>query len=166
MVAWKRDSRSDRTLRALRFRRRSLLLMLCLRGLAPVRRNVLVPWCGRRVSGAEGGHRRSEQPYHDAPTQRALGGRIRASTKNSNAGSIYAEVRRVNGLALPLWIRQTARFECSTTKALFLLLLGTIANHFDLRTFKFGSQLAIAPRPAIEEPHYLDTHYRIAQSIK
>lgn len=39
-----------------------------------------------------------------------------------------------------------ARRECSTTKALSLAL-GTIANHFDLRTFKFGSQLAIAPGP-------------------
>jgi hypothetical protein len=82
--------------------------MLPLRGVAPVRRNVLVPWCRKRISGAEGGHHRSEQPYHDAPTQRALGVRIRASTENSSkAGSIYADVRRVNGLALPLWIRQT-----------------------------------------------------------
>ena len=75
--------------------------MLRLGGLAPVRRNVLVPWRGRRLSGAEGDHRRSEQPHQSAPTQRAIGVRIRALIESSNPGSIYADARRVNGLALP-----------------------------------------------------------------
>ena len=73
--------------------------MLCLGGLRPVRRNVLVPWHGRRVSGAEANQRRSEHPHQGAPTQRALGARNRASTESSDAGSIYADARRVYGLA-------------------------------------------------------------------
>lgn len=76
--------------------------MLRLGGLALMRRNVLVPWRGKRVSGTEGDHRRSEQPQQGAPPQRALGVRNRASTESSNAGSIYADARGVNGLAPPL----------------------------------------------------------------
>src|SRR5271169_1788554 len=93
-------------LRSLRFSRRAVLVVLRLDRLIPVRRTVLMARSGDRVSSAERGHRRSEQPDQGTPARsrrrpRTGGIRVRAATESSNADWIYAELRGANRLGPP-----------------------------------------------------------------
>ena len=148
LVPWKWDSRSDRTLRALRFRRRSLFLMLSFWPCSGAAERPCLVWKTRQR--CRGDHRRSEQPHQCAPTQRALGVRVRTWVRAATPPQSAADARKVKwSRPSPLDSPLAARCECSTTKALFLVLFRRYANHFDLRTFKFGYQLALAAQPTI-----------------
>ena len=83
-----------------------MLVVVRLGYLAPVRRHVLEAWPGERISSAERGQGRNEQPDHDTPAcsrQPLLTGsrRVGAATESGNAGSIYASFRGVNVLVPP-----------------------------------------------------------------
>jgi len=74
--------------------------------LAPVRRHVLEAWPGERISSAERGHSRNEQPEHDTParprqTLLTGGTYVPAAAESGNAGSIYAWLRSANSLGSP-----------------------------------------------------------------
>jgi hypothetical protein len=80
-----------------------VLVVLRLSRLAPVRWRVLVAWSGERVSRAERGHGRSEQPDQDKPArsrQPLLTGstRVDAAAESANPGSFYMCLRGANGL--------------------------------------------------------------------
>ena len=77
-------------------------MMLRLGGFAPLRRNVFVPWRGRRFGDAEGEHCRGEQPHEGVRTRLVPGVRSHALTEGSNAGSIFANIQKINGRPLPL----------------------------------------------------------------
>jgi len=71
-----------------------------------VRRHVLVTRSGERVSIAECGHGRSEQPDQGTPTRSRQplltgGSRVRAATESGTAYSNYAWLRGANGLGPP-----------------------------------------------------------------
>jgi hypothetical protein len=63
---------------------------------------VFVPWRGRRLGDAEGEHCRSEQPHEGVRTQLVPRVRSHAWTEGSKAGSIFANIRKINGRTLPL----------------------------------------------------------------
>ena len=79
-----------------------MLVMLRFGGFAPLPCNVFVPWCGRRFDDAEREYNRSEQPHEGVRTGSAPGARSHAVTDGSNANSIVANIRKINGRTPPL----------------------------------------------------------------
>jgi len=83
-----------------------VLVALRLGRFAPLRRHVLEALPGERISSAERGHSRNEQPDYDtaARSRQPLltrSTRVGAATESGNAGSIYASFRGANGLGPP-----------------------------------------------------------------
>ena len=81
-------------------------MVLRLGYLARVRRYVLEVWPGERISSAERGQGRNEQPDHDTPARSrqpllTRSTRVGAATESGNAGLIYASFRGANVLVPP-----------------------------------------------------------------